>query len=75
MWYRYRGGGPTTRDGVMILFDELNPRRGPCRIRKAGTEVHVWTVNTEADLDLCVELGVAAVITDTPGTMLKYLNA
>jgi len=41
MWYRYRGGGPTTRDGVMILFDELNPRRGPCRIRKAGTEVIV----------------------------------
>jgi glycerophosphoryl diester phosphodiesterase len=68
-------------------FAELDWRAGPGielvrrhpdlirRIRKAGTEVHVWTVNTEADLDLCVELGVAAVITDTPGTMLKYLNA
>jgi glycerophosphoryl diester phosphodiesterase len=44
------------------------------RIRKAGTEVHVWTVNTEADLDLCLELGVSAVITDKPGVMLDYLR-
>lgn len=43
------------------------------RIRRAGTEVHVWTVNTEADADLCRELGVAAVITDKPGVMLDYL--
>jgi glycerophosphoryl diester phosphodiesterase len=44
------------------------------RIRKAGTEVHVWTVNTRADLDLCLELGVSAVITDKPGVMLGYLD-
>ena len=37
------------------------------RIREAGTEVHVWVVNTREDLDLCLELGVEAVITDTPG--------
>ena len=43
------------------------------RIRKAGTEVHVWTVNTEADLELCLDHGVSAVITDRPGTMLGYL--
>jgi len=43
------------------------------RIRKAGTEVHVWTVNTEADLALCLELGVSAIITDKPGTMLALL--
>ena len=45
------------------------------RIRKAGTEVHVWTVNTRADLDLCLELDVAAVITDMPGVMLQYLES
>jgi glycerophosphoryl diester phosphodiesterase len=45
------------------------------RIRKAGTEVHVWTVNTEADLDLCLELDVAAVITDRPGRVLGFLDA
>jgi glycerophosphoryl diester phosphodiesterase len=45
------------------------------RIRKAGTDVHVWTVNTRADLDLCLEQGVSAVITDRPATMLGYLGS
>jgi glycerophosphoryl diester phosphodiesterase len=45
------------------------------RIRNTGTEVHVWTVNGEADIDLCVELGVSAIITDNPGTALAYLNS
>jgi len=45
------------------------------RIRKSGTEVHVWTVNNQADLDLCLELDVGAVITDRPGAMLGYLDA
>lgn len=44
------------------------------RIRRSGTEVHVWTVNTRADLDLCLEQGVSAVITDRPGVMLGYLE-
>jgi glycerophosphoryl diester phosphodiesterase len=45
------------------------------RIRKAGTEVHVWTVNTKADVDLCREHGVSAVITDKPGATLDYLSS
>ena len=45
------------------------------RIRRTGTAVHVWTVNDEADLDLCSDLGVAAVITDRPGPTLAYLDA
>jgi glycerophosphoryl diester phosphodiesterase len=44
------------------------------RIRNGGTEVHVWTVNKEADVDLCVELGVSALITDKPGVILEYLD-
>jgi glycerophosphoryl diester phosphodiesterase len=44
------------------------------RIRAAGTEVHVWTVNTREDLDLCLELDVAAVITDQPGVIRDYLR-
>lgn len=44
------------------------------RIRSGGTEVHVWTVNTEADIDICGELGVSAVITDKPGPTLRYLT-
>jgi glycerophosphoryl diester phosphodiesterase len=45
------------------------------RIRRAGTEVHVWTVNNRADLDLCLEHGVSAVITDRPRQVLDYLHA
>jgi glycerophosphoryl diester phosphodiesterase len=45
------------------------------RIRAAGTPLHVWTVNTRADLDLCLELDVDAVITDQPAVMLDYLRS
>jgi glycerophosphoryl diester phosphodiesterase len=45
------------------------------RIRESGTELHVWTVNDAADLDLCCELGVSAVITDRPGRTLAYLES
>ena len=45
------------------------------KIRRSGTEVHVWTVNDRADLDLCLEHGVSAVITDRPRVMLDYLQA
>ena len=44
------------------------------KLRRAGTEVHVWVVNDEADVDLCRRLGVSALITDTPGPMLRYLE-
>jgi len=37
------------------------------------SRVHCWTVNTEADADLCRGLGVEALITDRPGPMLRYL--
>lgn len=44
------------------------------RIRDSGTEVHVWTVNKQSDIDLCLDAGVSAVITDQPGKTLAYLN-
>ena len=36
--------------------------------------MHVWTVNTPAQLDLCLELGVKAVITDRPAYLLDLLD-
>jgi glycerophosphoryl diester phosphodiesterase len=48
-------------------------RLGP-RITRAGHDLHVWTVNTEAQLDLCLELGVKAVITDRPAYLLDLLD-
>jgi glycerophosphoryl diester phosphodiesterase len=36
--------------------------------------VHVWVVDEPADIDLCLELGVEALITDRPGRTLAYLR-
>jgi glycerophosphoryl diester phosphodiesterase len=44
------------------------------RIRATGTRVHVWTVNEPDDIELCLELGVEALITDHPGRTLGYLT-
>lgn len=44
------------------------------RIRKSGHDMHVWTVNTPAQLDLCLHLGVKAVITDRPAYLLDLLD-
>jgi len=45
------------------------------KLARSGRELHVWTVNTEEQLDLCLSLGVAAVITDRPRDMLALLRA
>ncbi|MGC4113027.1 MAG: glycerophosphodiester phosphodiesterase family protein [Nocardioides sp.] len=37
-------------------------------------DVHVWTVNTEEQLDLCLSLGVGAVITDRPSAVIGWLD-
>jgi glycerophosphoryl diester phosphodiesterase len=48
-------------------IDELRakPRLGQ-RLRRAGHRIVVWTVNTEEELDYCIDLGVEAVMTDRP---------
>ncbi len=44
------------------------------RIHKHGHDLHVWTVNSEEDLRLCLSLGVKAVISDRPAYMLELLD-
>ncbi|MGW3187288.1 glycerophosphodiester phosphodiesterase family protein [Streptomyces ardesiacus] len=44
------------------------------RLKQAGHQVHVWTVNETADVDLCVSLGVDAVITNRPRAVLDHLG-
>lgn len=44
------------------------------RLRKQGRRIHAWTVNTEEDLDLCLRLGVEAVMTDDPSWALAHLG-
>jgi glycerophosphoryl diester phosphodiesterase len=50
-----------------------HPRFGE-KLAELGREIHVWTVNTEAELDLCRSLGVRAVITDRPREVLGWLD-
>ena len=57
--------------GIRELRD--HPKLGR-KIAEAGHDMHVWTVNTKADLELCVELGVKAVISDRPAFMLELLG-
>ena len=44
------------------------------RLKRAGHQVHVWTVNEPEDVDLCVELGVDAIITNRPRAVLGQLD-
>ncbi|MCQ9135917.1 MULTISPECIES: glycerophosphodiester phosphodiesterase [Streptomyces] len=44
------------------------------RLKRAGHQVHVWTVNEPEDVDLCVGLGVDAIITNRPRATLRRLG-
>jgi glycerophosphoryl diester phosphodiesterase len=44
------------------------------RLADSRNELHVWTVNTEVDLRMCLDLGVRAVITDRPRFVLDLLD-
>ncbi|MGK5629030.1 glycerophosphodiester phosphodiesterase [Streptomyces sp. URMC 123] len=43
------------------------------RLRAAGHEVHVWTVDERADVERCVALGVSAIITNRPRQVREWL--
>ncbi|QNS05190.1 glycerophosphodiester phosphodiesterase [Streptomyces xanthii] len=44
------------------------------KLVRAGHGVHVWTVNEPEDVDLCVRLGVDAIITNRPAAVLRRLD-
>ncbi|WP_405615519.1 glycerophosphodiester phosphodiesterase [Streptomyces sp. NBC_01511] len=44
------------------------------RLHRAGHRVHVWTVNEPEDVELCVSLGVEAIITNRPKQVLSQLG-
>ncbi|MFJ9415062.1 glycerophosphodiester phosphodiesterase [Streptomyces sp. NPDC101227] len=44
------------------------------RAHRAGHRVHVWTVNEPADVELCRDLGVDAVITNRPKQVRTQLG-
>ena len=44
------------------------------RLRQSAKRIHVWTVNTDTQLQTCLDLGVEAVITDRPAYILGQLG-
>ncbi|WP_240136907.1 glycerophosphodiester phosphodiesterase [Streptomyces sp. MUM 178J] len=44
------------------------------RLHQAGHRVHVWTVDEPEDVELCVRLGVEAIITNRPKQVLSQLG-
>jgi glycerophosphoryl diester phosphodiesterase len=65
--------GPDWLVGPGIEELTEHEKLGP-RITEAGHDMHVWTVNTPTELDLCLRLGVKAVITDRPAYLLELLD-
>jgi glycerophosphoryl diester phosphodiesterase len=75
--YRARGG--VLPAGVRIAGPSIEILRtrpeSVQRWHQAGCEVHVWTVDEAADFELCLALGVDAVITNRPRAMRTALSA
>ncbi|MFE5093671.1 glycerophosphodiester phosphodiesterase [Streptomyces sp. NPDC056638] len=44
------------------------------RLHRAGHRAHVWTVNEPEDVELCIDLGVEAIITNRPKQVLSQLG-
>jgi glycerophosphoryl diester phosphodiesterase len=71
MLRRVIGRDWTVGPGTKLL--RQHPRLRESLVR-SGRDVHVWTVNKEKDLDLCLELGVKAVISDRPRFIADLLD-
>jgi glycerophosphoryl diester phosphodiesterase len=65
--------GPDWIIGPGIKMLQANPRTLESMVR-SERDIHVWTVNNDAQLDLCRRAGVKAVITDRPAYMLSRLD-
>lgn len=65
-------------DGVRIAGPSLRILRSHpgyvAKLKRAGHQVHVWTVNEPGDVELCAELGVDAIITNRPKQVLTQLD-
>jgi glycerophosphoryl diester phosphodiesterase len=73
---RYRDGSLPPNVGIAGPSIEV-VRAFPSYVEKAhrkGKRVHVWTVDAPDDVDLCIDLGVDAIITNRPGRVLEALG-
>jgi glycerophosphoryl diester phosphodiesterase len=58
------------RDGVIKIVDPAFVR--VCH--RAGLAVHVWTINTSAEMDRLLDLGVDGIMTDRPSILKEVLE-
>ena len=72
----YRDGSLPPGVGIAAVSVEIL-RRHPAyarRVLERGHQLHVWTVDQLADVDLCRDLGATAVITNRPSDVLEHLG-
>ncbi len=74
-WF-LEGGLPkgVTTMGMAIELLERVPELA-AKVHDAGYDLHVYTVDRTAQVDLCLELGVDAIITNRPRHVLELLGA
>jgi glycerophosphoryl diester phosphodiesterase len=73
---RFRDGSLPVGTGIAgpsIEIVRAHPRYVE-RVHDRGGAVHVWTVDSREDIDLCVGLGVEAIITNRPRRVLESLG-
>ena len=73
---KYRDGSLPTGvgiSGIDIEYIRKHPEYVDL-VHGKGGEVHVWTVDSMADVELCVQLGVEAIISNRPGEVLARLG-
>jgi glycerophosphoryl diester phosphodiesterase len=73
---RFRDGGLPKGSRIAGL-DKAIIRRWPKTVRRQhdrGHQVYVWTVDEEADLDRCLELGVDGIISNRPAFARDYIR-
>lgn len=73
---RYRDG--SLPRGISIAGPSIDIIRAHpkyvSRVHEKGGLVHVWTVDKKADVSLCLELGVDAIITNRPGRVVQMMG-
>jgi glycerophosphoryl diester phosphodiesterase len=59
---------PPEHQGIRLATREI-----VAAAHRSGLEVHVWTINEQAEMEEMLSLGVDGIITDHPGRLLSLL--
>ncbi len=70
-WFQARySSAKTLAPGITVMRDK---NELVAKARSLGKKVAVWTVDSQADVELCRDLGVDIVITNTPSQARSFL--